>query len=340
MWYAVLAAWLIAAFGTVLSIRYARSRALLDQPGDRRSHEVPTPRGGGVAIVAAVAVVGLGLLVLNSAPRDAHATVWMAALGGFFAVAAIGWLDDHRPLSASLRLIVHIGAAGTFSGALWLATRNPAIAGVGFLAPLVLTNVWNFMDGINGIAASQAIAVMVFLSLGMEGAWPKLALASAAATWAFLPYNFPRARIFLGDVGSGALGFLIGVFISLAFWNQLLQAHGWTKALLLSLPVSAFLIDASFTLTRRILRGERWWTPHVQHAYQMTSRRFGHARVTMGFLAWTLLACLLAVSGQRQSEQFALVMVASWYTLGAATWWRIQRWHRFGESAVRSGSST
>lgn len=340
MLHAVIAAWLMATIGTVLAMRYARSRALLDQPGDRRSHEVPTPRGGGVAIVVAVAVVGLGLLVSTPTRPDGLAAVWGAALVGFLLVAAVGWLDDHRPMSVRVRLVVHVGAAGLFSTAAWLATGDALVTVVALLAPLVLTNVWNFMDGINGIATTQAIAVAIFLSLALTGTATTLALALAAATWAFLPYNFPRARIFLGDVGSGALGYFLGVLFTLAVWRQWLQVPSFGGVVVLTLPLSAFLIDASFTLARRILHGERWWTPHVQHAYQVSSRRLGHARVTMGFLGWTLLACLLAVSARGQSEHFALVMAIGWYTLGGLAWRRIQGWARAGETTIRSGNST
>lgn len=340
MLYAVIAAWLMATIGTVLAMRYARSRALLDQPGERRSHDVPTPRGGGVAIVLAVVVVGLGVLVATPTRPDGLAAVWGAALAGFLVVAAVGWLDDHRPMSVRVRLLVHVGAAGLFSAVSWFATGDALITVVAFLAPLVLTNVWNFMDGINGIASTQAIAVAIFLSLALTGTATTLALALAAATWAFLPYNFPRARIFLGDVGSGALGYFLGVLFTLAVWRKWLQVPGIGGAVLLALPLSAFLIDASFTLARRILHGERWWTPHVQHAYQVSSRRLGHAWVTMGFLGWTVLACLLAVSARAQSELFALVMTVGWYTLGVFAWWYIQRWARAGKSAVRNGIST
>lgn len=339
MLYAVLAAWLIATLGTALAIRYAHGRALLDHPGDRRSHEAPTPRGGGIAIVAAVLVVGLGLCV-HAWDRVGNPSPLMAAfLVGFTIVAAIGWMDDHRPLPAVGRLLVHLITAGLFAGAFWVATAHMGLALIAFLAPLVLTNVWNFMDGINGIAATQAVVVAAFLSMGVDGGWTVLAVATASASWAFVPYNFPRAKVFLGDVGSGALGFAFGCFMAVSMWRGMEARPAITSALLLALPVSAFLIDATLTLGGRILRGERWWTPHVQHAYQAAARQVGHGRVTMAFLGWTLLACVIAVLARSQSDFFVAVVTTSWYSLGAVLWWQLQRWAQVRESVVGSRNS-
>lgn len=340
MLYAVLGAWLIGAVGTVLAIRYAHARALLDQPGDRRSHEAPTPRGGGIALVVAVLGVGAGLWVRQWTHGGDSFVLMASFLAGFGMVAAIGWMDDHRPLPALGRLWVHVIAAGLFAWAFWSATGHPGLTLLAFLAPLVLTNVWNFMDGINGIAATQAVVVAAFLSLALDGVWRTLALAVASATWAFVPYNFPRARIFMGDVGSGALGFALGALLTMAAWSLVQATPARSTALLLSLPVSAFVVDATLTLARRILRGERWWTPHVQHAYQVAARQVGHGRVTMGFLGWTLLAGTIAMLVRSQSDFFVAALVAGWYTLGAVLWWQLQRWAQVRESVVGSRNST
>jgi len=338
--YAVLVAWLIGTLGTALAIRYAHTRALLDQPGDRRSHEAPTPRGGGIALVVAVLGVGAGFLWGHQGTqgRDAFALT-VSFLAGFAIVAAIGWTDDHRPLPAAGRLLVHVIAAGMFAWAFWSATTHPGLTLLAFLAPLVLANVWNFMDGINGIAATQAVVVAAFLSLGLDGAWRALALATASATWAFVPYNFPRARIFMGDVGSGALGFALGGLLAVAAWAVVQAMPAPSSALLLTLPISAFLIDATLTLAGRILRGEQWWTPHVRHAYQAAARQVGHGRVTMGFLGWTVLASAIAVLARSQSDFFVTAIVAGWYTLGAVLWWQLQRWAQVRESVVGSRNS-
>lgn len=335
---AVLAAWLIGAAGTALAIRYAQARALLDQPGERRSHHVATPRGGGIAIVAAIVLVG-SVLLWRQPGEGAQAATLMPFLGGLTLVAAIGWLDDHRPLPAVARLLVHVAAAATFAMAVWSATAHPGLVLLAFLAPLVLTNVWNFMDGINGIAATQAVVVAGFLSLALTGVWLTLALVTVAATWAFVPFNFPRAKVFMGDVGSGALGFALGALLAVAAWRVIEAAPSGSSAMLLALPFSAFLVDTTLTLTRRMLRGERWWAPHTQHAYQGAARRLGHGRVTMAFLGWTLVACAVAWLGRGGSDIFVVTLVAAWYTLGAALWWQLQRWTRANEIAVRSRKS-
>src|SRR5690606_7576504 len=174
-------------------------------------------------------------------------------------------------------------------GAPWLA-----LLALG-LVP-VLVNVWNFMDGIDGLAASQAALAAAGLAL-LAGEGPAVlpALALSAACLGFLPFNFPRARIFLGDVGSGALGFALAVLV------VLLPSDAPTDdrvgvLLLAALPLSAFLVDATLTLSGRIVRRERWWTAHVEHAYQRFAVRAGsHAPVTMAYAAWTAVATVAAV---------------------------------------------
>lgn len=339
MLYAVLVAWLIGTLVTALAIRYAHTRALLDQPGDRRSHETPTPRGGGIGLVAAVLGVGATLWVRQWTHSGDSFALMASFLVGFAIVAAIGWMDDHRPLPAAGRLLVHVISAGMFAWAFWSATAHPGLTLLAFVAPLVLTNVWNFMDGINGIASTQAVVVAAFLSLALDGSWRVLALATVSATWAFVPYNFPRARIFMGDVGSGALGFALGGLLAMAAWGALESGPAPSSILLLILPISAFLLDATLTLAGRILRGERWWTPHVLHAYQAAARQVGHGRVTMGFLAWTLLASAIAMLTRSQSDFFVAAIVAGWYTLGAVLWWQLQRWAQVRESVVGSRNS-
>lgn len=274
VWLGLLAAG--AAAATWMARYYALRGNLMDQPGERRSHTVATPRGGGIAIVLVVCVAGLYLMA-----RQASANVLgLAFLSGLLIVAAIGWWDDHRPLSPWLRLAVQAVAALILAaGAGWQSGHwMPAL--VAFGAAMVLVNVWNFMDGIDGLAASQAgLAASAYAGV-LTGEWRVLAMALVAACLGFLPFNFPRARIFLGDVGSGALGFALAGLLAAA-----LLAVPPARAPLLILPLCLFLVDAGFTLLRRILRGEQWWAPHVTHLYQMAARRFGHVVVTMVYAA-------------------------------------------------------
>src|SRR5690606_9329155 len=292
----VAAAWLALLFvaslaGTVAARRYAIRRDLLDHPGERRSHVVATPRGGGIGIVVAM----LGALGLLAWWSPGQALPMALAATGLLLVAGIGWLDYHRPLTPWSRLAVHAvastllamvahGAGGQWVGAL-----------LAFVLCMVLVNIWNFMDGIDGIAGLQAMVVAcAFAMLSGDAASHWIALALAVACLGFLPLNLPRARIFLGDVGSGALGYLLALAMVLVATGtgRAASASSW---MLLLLPPSAFFLDASLTLLARILRGERWWMPHVGHLYQHSARVAGrHWPVTLAYAAWAAAAGALA----------------------------------------------
>ena len=321
-WLAVF--FMMGAAGTWLARRYALQRNLVDEPGARRSHAIPTPRGGGIAIVAVMlaACVALGL-------RHPPHLPWLAAFGlGTVLVAGVGWIDDHRPLSPWLRLTVHGLAAAVFLAPVWIATADLPLVLVGFGLIVTLINVWNFMDGINGLAASQAAIVAAALAFALGGPAAALGGALVAGCVGFLPFNAPSARIFLGDVGSGALGYGIGALTVLAA----LPDPG--MAPLLILPLAPFLVDAGLTLGRRVLRGERWWTPHVQHAYQGWARRAGHTRVTVAYGVATLAGAvlLLDLAGGRHNTAFMAACMLAWYTSAAFVWLWLQ--HRAGKVAA------
>lgn len=316
----------LSVVGTWLALGYSRQRQLVDLPGERRSHRVPTPRGGGIGLVLAIAVAAVALAVRY--PND---TVLLAAfVAALLLVAGIGWLDDHRPLPARVRLGVHALAALVLASAYWGVERHLGMAAGAFFAALVLTNAWNFMDGIDGIAATQAILVGAALAFGNDGAWQWLALALVAAAGGFLPFNLPRARIFLGDVGSGALGLAVAALVVSAGRGD---PASW---LLLLLPLSAFLVDTGLTLLRRIVRRERWWAAHVQHAYQrLAARTGGHLRVTMGYATWTAASIVLMVVVRKTSPGFVSSVVFGWYIVAAALWLVAQGWARSGDSKSR-----
>ena len=309
----------LSALGTWLARAYALRRQLVDQPGERRSHSVATPRGGGIAIVVVV-LLAAGGVAASGGSDPASQGLLAAFAGGLAMVALAGLVDDHRPLSPWLRLGVHALAAGWFAIALWLEGAAPATAVATFLAIVVLVNVWNFMDGIDGIAATQAVLVGAGLAVGLDGAWSLLAAALAAAALGFLPYNLPRARIFMGDVGSGAIGFALA-----ALGGVFTAGAGPKGGLLLLVPLSAFLVDAGLTLLRRVVRGERWWTPHVQHAYQGWARRVGHVPVTAAYAGWTAAGLLLAFACRDVDLVFILLGGLGWYTSAAVAWWWLQR---------------
>jgi UDP-N-acetylmuramyl pentapeptide phosphotransferase/UDP-N-acetylglucosamine-1-phosphate transferase len=325
VWFLIFAA--VGMAGTWLARRYALAHALVDEPGERRSHSIATPRGGGIAIVVALLVAAVTLAI-----RDTVQVVLASAFaGGLSAVALVGLIDDHRPLSPWIRLSVHIAAAGVLALAWTVHGGDWKVAVLGFVACVCLTNVWNFMDGINGIATTQAALVGVAVVSLMADGWALLALALAASCIGFLPFNFPRARIFLGDVGSGSLGYSIG-----ALWLLSGIGTGPSSALMLMM-VSAFLIDAGLTLLRRVLRGEQWWAPHVQHAYQACARRWGHVRVTVSYGIWTALSVLMMRAVDAAADLTWAVM-AAWYTSGALLWLWLQ--HRYGGPSRTDAAGT
>lgn len=276
---------LAAAALTWMTRRYALHRGLLDSPGARRSHALPTPRGGGIAIVIPVLAAGVWLALY----WPAHLMAIILFCAGLLLVSGIGWLDDHRPLPASLRFAVHLLAASLLAAALALEALPWWQVVLGWLLAVSLINIWNFMDGINGLASSQAIIASAGFALLLPAPWALLGWAVCAACLGFLPFNFPRARIFLGDVGSGALGYLLAALTTLSL------AHAGSPFVAL-LPLVVFCVDAGFTLLRRVLRREAWWQPHTTHAYQCAARRLGHSRVTIACALFSLIATFLMLT--------------------------------------------
>jgi UDP-N-acetylmuramyl pentapeptide phosphotransferase/UDP-N-acetylglucosamine-1-phosphate transferase len=292
---------------------------LLDQPGERRSHQVATPRGGGIAIVVAF-LVAIAAMVLR---RPSDIVLLVCAGIGFLMVAGIGWVDDHRPLSPWSRLLVHALAAGWLAVGFYLSGAGVYVSLITLFSALVLVNVWNFMDGIDGLAASQAalVACALIVLAGASVLPIHLGLALAASALGFLPFNFPRASIFLGDVGSGALGYALALMIGMS-----LQAVPHTMWMLAILPLSAFMLDAGFTLLVRILRGERWWMPHVEHAYQRWARRIAtHRPVTFGYALWTIAGSFAMGWLMGKSQREIALAVMFWLVLGSLFWYWLRR---------------
>jgi Fuc2NAc and GlcNAc transferase len=282
---------LIGCGGTLAARRFARLHGLIDVPNARSSHLVPTARGGGVAIVAAFAAGVLCLCFLGLI--DSKTIVALLAGGG--AVAAIGFFDDLRPLPPAVRFAVHLAAAliaafllgGIPQAGLESWGLHGSVIGIvlAVLAILWSINLFNFMDGIDGIAASEAIFVAAAgawlnLSAGGDPGLTGAMLCLGAACLGFLIWNWPPASIFMGDVGSGFLGFTL-IALALALCNRSgIAVEVW--------PIlgGVFLVDATVTLLRRVLRGDRWTLPHRMHAYQRLARRFrGHRPVTLIVIA-------------------------------------------------------
>ncbi|AWH25122.1 glycosyltransferase family 4 protein [Stenotrophomonas sp. YAU14D1_LEIMI4_1] len=290
---------------------YALRRQLLDQPGERRSHSVATPRGGGIAIV-------ISLLVAAGAAMwawpDAAGSVLIASLG-LVLVAGIGWWDDHRPLPAVRRLCVHVVAAALLAGLVKLHGGSWLLAALVLFFTTSLINIWNFMDGINGIASSQAVIAALGLAPVLPWPYSLVAIALGLACMGFLPFNFPKAKIFMGDVGSGALGYAVSVVLAIASLKTNIQ---W---MLLLVPISPFLVDAGFTLLARMLSGQRWMEPHTQHVYQRAVQAgASHAQVTgMYFVLGLFSITVFNVCSSLQPRWEAVVAVA-WFAALTLLW--------------------
>ncbi|MDH2012972.1 glycosyltransferase family 4 protein [Pseudomonas juntendi] len=282
IWYFLLLAGLASLLLTAVLRRYALARSLLDVPNARSSHSMPTPRGGGLSFVftflAALAALGWSD-VIPTGPI-------LGLLGGGALVAFVGFMDDHGHIAARWRLLCHFVSA--FWGLYWLGGMPPLVilgqtlssgwllGGIGVLYLVWLLNLYNFMDGIDGLASIEAISVCVGGSVLYAASGHAeeviLPLLLAAAVGGFLYWNFPPARIFMGDAGSGFLGLMLGLLALQAGWINPLLFWGW---LILS---GVFVVDATFTLGRRLLRGEKVYQAHRSHAYQYAARRHGQHR--------------------------------------------------------------
>lgn len=319
--------WLLAALLITLllvrgAIAYAHRRGMLDQPGQRRSHSIPTPRGGGIGIVVAMLICLPG--ALWNLPAAWPVSVIASLSGALLLVALAGWWDDHRPLPVLPRLGAQLLAVLWFSCTLLAAGLSwwwlPLLLGAGTWS----INLHNFMDGIDGLLAQQAIFVASGLAwMAWVAAQPALAIASgslAAASLGFWLYNRPPAQIFMGDVGSGSIGLLIFAF-SAMLW-RLEHALLW-PALILS---SAFVVDASLTLLTRMLRGRRWHTAHREHLYQWLVRSDRtHAQADLAYLAWNLLIAAPLTWLACSHLRIALPITIAVYLTAAAAWLTLKR---------------
>jgi Fuc2NAc and GlcNAc transferase len=298
------AAFLLTLGLTHLARRFALAHGVLDVPNERSSHRTPTPSGGGIAIVAST-LAGASALAWSS---EIDVALYLALCGGGLVIAAVGFMDDRHPLPAGVRLSAHVVAA------LW------ALCCLGGLPPLLLghaviqfgwfgyllgvlgigwtLNLFNFMDGIDGIAASEGAfivwgaALIAVLGGHCTGACA-MGITVGAACCGFLWWNWPPAKIFMGDVGSGYLGYLIGVL-------AIADARDNPVALLVwAILGGLFFVDATVTLLRRLLRGERVHQAHRTHAYQWLARRWAsHRAATSAVLlvdaAWLLPCAFMA----------------------------------------------
>jgi len=318
------ALWLTGRF-----LRYALARHLLDVPNARSSHVVVTPRGGGVAIVVAT-LASLPVLGWNRAL--AWPVVW-GLLGGGVLVALLGFADDRgHIILRRWRLLGHFAAAAWVLA--WVGGLPPIPVlgsvrelgwighGLAVLYFVWLLNLTNFMDGIDGIAGVEAITVslggvLLCLVVVPGNAWWLAPLVLASATFGLLVWNWPPAKIFMGDAGSGFLGLMLAALSLQAAWIS--RPLFWSWVILLGV----FVVDATVTLLRRVARRERFWEAHRCHAYQHAARRCGaHLPVTLAVgainVCWLLPMALLVALGL--VDGLFGVVIAYAPLVGTAVW--------------------
>jgi len=279
----------VVAGAEAVTIPLLRRAAIIDVPGRRSSHTVPTPRGGGIPVAA-------GLLVAAGLIGGANAAVFAFAVAAF---CLLGFTEDLRGLAVGKRLIMQT-AGGTMVAVLLvsdLAGPVTVLVGLVVLVAAWITgfvNVFNFMDGVNGISGAHAlIAGVVYAGLGWwrhDGFLLPAGAAVAVSALAFLPWNVGQARVFLGDAGSYALGAALAILAAYAV------LHGIPVEAALG-PLVLYIADTTWTLQRRIRAGERWLEPHRTHVYQRwCDAGWSHQRVTVAAAATTVLLSLLGAA--------------------------------------------
>lgn len=305
----------------VSGVRCYAQRFMMDEPNHRSSHFHSTPRGGGLGCVLAFAIAA-GYLRTNNQllPNE------FALIGVALGVAGIGFWDDHRHIAAHWRLLAHVAAALCAMLLLHGLPLLPLPLGFGIidfgwfgylLGLLFLVwslNLFNFMDGIDGIAASEAIFVAAGLAWFMRDInlnLTLLALCLAVMCLGFLVWNWPPAKIFMGDVGSGFIGFMLGVLIVL--FSHTNSVFGYVGLILFAV----FVVDASFTLLRRIFTGQKFYEAHCSHAYQLLTKRCqsnGHFRVLLGVILVNLGYLLPLAAIAFKEPEYAWVCLLMAYT--------------------------
>lgn len=282
---------------TYLARRYALRHDIIDHPNERSSHTTPKPRGGGIAIVATFT---FALTYLWWGNIIASALFGALAIGGLI-IAALGYYDDIHHIKARTRVIIHFATANF---ALYLLNGLPILdfgtwqfhlhwqgTVIGVISIVWLTNLYNFMDGIDGLAGSEGLFVSLtagfILWFTANHAIAILFFALAPAIAGFTVFNWPPAKIFLGDIGSGYLGYILSVLgiytskqtsLSISFWIILL---------------AVFICDATFTVIKRALNGKPWYDAHREHAYQcLVAAGATHQQITLAILLLNLFLLL------------------------------------------------
>ncbi len=342
-----LAAAVFSYWGVARFLLWAKRRKLLDLPNERSSHTRPTPRGGGLVIVAVTLLFGTVLAGMQSSPSSWAA--WLPFAAGALIVAAVSWFDDLSSLPSWIRLTVHFsGAIIAIAGyGFWGTIALPVVGSVnlGWWGAAVtamwivgLTNAYNFMDGTDGIAGSQAvIAGLGWALIGWAAGIPLvggLGFLVAGASLGFLVHNWPPAHLFMGDIGSAFLGYALAVLpVMYGFFDK----NGTGAPAVGLLLVWPFVFDTSFTFVRRLCRGENVFSAHRSHLYQrMSTAHSGHARVAVIYSGLALVGGVLAQVWLTRVAQGAVSIVLVLPVLCVGLWLLVAIQER--RQAVDSGS--
>jgi Fuc2NAc and GlcNAc transferase len=290
----------------------------MDHPNQRSSHTVPTPRGGGAALVFAVAVF-TAVDVYRLGPAYGFQLAVQGAV--LVALALVGWRDDHESVSIATRLGTHVAAGCAVAILVNAIHPLTGLANVGWLMVWLFwttasINIVNFTDGIDGMVASQGVVYGFYLVMLLpDNLFSRhFAAVLAASCLGFLLWNWAPARIFLGDVGSGPLGFFFTVAGALALDGAPVP--------LIFLPLFPLYLDALMTLLRRVERGEKLTTAHRSHLYQrIANSGVGHGRTTSVYTIASIIGAAVGISVKDATPQMIAAATAIYVLLVTSVWW-------------------
>lgn len=307
---------------TAVLVGWLRPRLLswkmLDLPDQRRQHAQPTPRGAGLAMTLVLALMLVMLSLVESFPVASMGAVWLLVVG----VGMLGGFEDHRGLSVTLRLLAQFFLALVSLALMGLALTD-AVTWLLCLALVWSMNLHNFMDGSDGLTGLQGVWVGVGLALwySVQGDhWPaSVGVLLAGACGGLLLWNWPPAKVFMGDSGSLMIGAVVGWLL---IWGYVNETLPWWLA---ALSVSVFVVDTTATLLLRLSRGARWYTAHHDHAYQrLIAMGASHGQVLAGFLVLKVGLLVPVILGIWAQQLDALLAVGGVYALLAVAWAGVQ----------------
>jgi Fuc2NAc and GlcNAc transferase len=315
---------ILSAALCVLIFNYAQRRDLIDIPNPRSLHQTPVPRGGGAAMLIAASLCSVFILTKFNATE----AVFLAWIACGIAMGLLGWIDDHRNLPLAPRLACQLLIAVVFAIVLLRASDSTffdAFTAYYFACLLVVTivivwmvNLYNFMDGADGYATTEALLVAgcgaIIVGLRSAEVPSLLALSVAGSAAGFLIWNWQPAKIFMGDVGSYFLGFQ---FAALVAYDTFCGPGPWVWLILLA----PFTVDSSLTLALRILQKKSWWQAHRSHNYQLiVLGGWSHARLVIALSLVTLLVLAPLAAFTVIEPEWALVVTTQVYGLAAIIW--------------------